>query len=144
MKITQTRLKTIIKEELENIRSGGQTSFTEASDPVGPVEAQKVAELLQNLGFTLTRGGMSGLEDFLLSLEQSGDLNATPDSRRGAIAEGDEQSRTITAIEKIGDEVDRLAGMITDQAALERLEMIDDMVHTLLAQMQGVAPAPRQ
>lgn len=90
MKITQTRLKTIIKEELENIRNGGQTTVTTVQ------------------------------------------------------TEGDEQSRTITAIEKIGDEVDRLAGMISDQAALERLEMIDDMVHTLLAQMQGVAPAPRQ
>jgi len=61
--------------------------MAEAADPVGPVEAQKMAELLQNLGFTLTRGGMDSLVDFLGSLEQSGDLNATPDSRRGALAQ---------------------------------------------------------
>ena len=117
----------------------------EASDPVGPVEAQKCAELLKNLGFTLTRGGMDSLVDFLGSLEQSGDLNATPDSRRGAMAEtvteGDEMSRTITQIERIGDEISRVAGMVTDVAAIERLEMIDDMVTGLLAQMQGVEEA---
>ena len=32
MKITQTRLKTIIKEELENVRNGGQTSLSESPD----------------------------------------------------------------------------------------------------------------
>ena len=66
----------------------------EYNDPVGPVEAQKCAELLKSLGFTLTRGGMDSLVDFLGSLEQSGDLNATPDSRRGAIAEyGDHETQ---------------------------------------------------
>ena len=77
MKITRERLKQIIKEEF----------MRESGDPVGPQEAQKVAELLQNLGFTLTRGGMNSLIDLMQGLEQSGDLNATPDSRRGALAE---------------------------------------------------------
>ena len=135
MKITQGRLKQIIQEELAKLQEGG--------DPVGPVEAQKVAELLQNLGFTLTRGGRNALEDFLLSLEQSGDLNATPDSRRGALAEGDEHSRTISEIERIGEEIGRVLRMTADPAVLDRLEMVDDMITDLLAQMQGVEPAPR-
>ena len=59
----------------------------EAGDPVGPVEAQKMAELLQNLGFTLTRGGFNSFIEFLEDLESRGDLNATPDTRRGALAE---------------------------------------------------------
>ena len=80
MKITRERLKQIIKEEF----------VRESADPVGPEEAQKVAELLQNLGFTLTRGGLNSLIDFMQGLEQSGDLNATPDSRRGALAEAEE------------------------------------------------------
>ena len=40
-----------------------------------------------------------------------------------------------------GDEISRVAGMVTDVAAIERLEMIDDMVTGLLAQMQGVDEA---
>ena len=57
------------------------------------------------------------------------------------VAEGDEMSRTITQIERIGDEISRVAGMVTDVAAIERLEMIDDMITGLLAQMQGVEEA---
>ena len=57
------------------------------------------------------------------------------------VAEGDEMSRTITQIERIGDEISRVAGMVTDVAVAERLEMIDDMVTGLLAQMQGVDEA---
>ena len=57
------------------------------------------------------------------------------------VAEGDEMSRTITQVERIGDEISRVAGMVTDVAVAERLEMIDDMVTGLLAQMQGVDEA---
>ena len=86
-------------------------------DPVGPVEAQKVAELLQSLGFTLTRGGRNGLEDFLLSLEQSGDLNATPDTRRGAIAEyGDHETQAqggmVSSTQSSDPELDQIADIV--------------------------------
>lgn len=57
------------------------------------------------------------------------------------VAEGDEMSRTITQIETIGDEISRVAGMVNDPAVSERLEMIDDMVTAVLAQMQGVDEA---
>jgi len=79
MKITKSQLTKIIKEELALVK--------EAGDPIGPVEAQKMAELLQNLGFTLTRGGMNSFIEFLQGLENAGDLNASPDTRRGALAE---------------------------------------------------------
>ena len=59
------------------------------------------------------------------------------------LQEGDEHSRTISQVEKIGEEITRVARMSADPAVLERLEMIDDMVTDLLAQMQGVGPAPR-
>ena len=57
------------------------------------------------------------------------------------VAEGDEMSRTITQIERIGDEISRVAGMVTDPAVSERLEMIDSMVTAVVAQMQGVDEA---
>jgi len=79
MKITKSQLENIIREELALVK--------EAGDPIGPVEAQKMAELLQNLGFTLTRGGMNSFIEFLQGLENGGDLNASPDTRRGALAE---------------------------------------------------------
>ena len=56
------------------------------------------------------------------------------------LEEGNQESRTITQIEKIGDEVSNLAGMVTDPAVAERLEMVDQMVTDLLGQMQGVEP----
>ena len=56
------------------------------------------------------------------------------------VTEGDEMSRTITQIEKIGDEISRIAKMSIDPAVVERIEMIDDMVTDVLAQMQGVEP----
>jgi hypothetical protein len=56
------------------------------------------------------------------------------------LEEGNQESRTITQIEKIGDEVSRIAKMTVDPAVLERLEMVDEMVTDLLAQMQGVEP----
>tara|TARA_A100001515_G_scaffold134437_1_gene124466 strand:- start:6991 stop:7254 length:264 start_codon:yes stop_codon:yes gene_type:complete len=64
-------------------------------------------------------------------------------SERDAIAEGDDHSRMITQIEKIGDEIVRVGGMVADPAVSERLEMIDNMITDLLAQMQGVEPAPQ-
>jgi len=98
-----------------------------SGDPVGPVEAQKVAELLQSLGFTLTRGGRNGLEDFLLSLEQSGDLNATPDTRRGAIAEyGDHETQAQ-------------GGMVSSSHSSDpEFDQIVDIVRTVVEQGGGL------
>jgi hypothetical protein len=59
-------------------------------------------------------------------------------SERDAIAEGDEHSRTITQIEKIGDEIVRTIKMVADPAVSERLMMIDNMITDLVAKMQGV------
>ena len=64
-------------------------------------------------------------------------------SERDAIAEGDEHSRTITQIETIGDVVMGVIGMIDNPEAIERLERVDEMITDLLAQMQGVEPAPQ-
>ena len=161
MKITQTRLKTIIKEELENVRNGGQTSLSESPDRLimqYQNDAKGAAMGLLTAGEDMASAGSTEsaseyasyvmkqaniIVDAMVALEKH---NQGSDAAkfREPIDEGDEQSRTITAIEKIGDEIDRVAGMVNDQAVLERLEMIDDMVNTLLAQMQGVAPAPRQ
>ncbi len=60
------------------------------------------------------------------------------------LREGDDHSRTITQIETIGDVVMGVVGMIDNPEAIERLERVDEMITDLLAQMQGVGPAPRQ
>ncbi len=57
-----------------------------------------------------------------------------------SIQEGDEASRTITQIEKIGDEISRIAKMSIDPAVIDRVEMIDDMITDVLARMQDVEP----
>ena len=61
-------------------------------------------------------------------------------AREEVVAEGDEMSRTITQIEKIGEEISRIAKMSIDPAVVERIEMIDDMITDVLTQMQGVEP----
>ena len=165
MKITQTRLKTIIKEELENIRSGGQTSLSESPDRLimqYQNDAKGAAMGLLDAGEDMAQGSSTDLAseyapyvikqaniivDTMVALEKFITKNSQDSDAakfREPIDEGDEMSRTITQIERIGDEIQRVAGMVADQAVLERLEMIDDMVTGLLQQMQGVEPAPRQ
>tara|TARA_E500000331_G_C17166102_1_gene673881 strand:- start:119 stop:586 length:468 start_codon:yes stop_codon:yes gene_type:complete len=155
MKITQTKLKRIIKEELETIRRGGTTAISESPDRLimqYQNDAKGAAMGLLTAGEDMAQGSSTDLASEYASyvIKQSNiivdAMVALEKHNQGddPLAEGDDRSRTITAIEKIGDEIDRVAGMVNDQAVLERLEMIDDMVNTLLAQMQGVAPAPRQ
>ncbi len=80
MKITKQQLRKIIKEELGEYMPSKSTELDLArdaarpADPIGPQEAYTVAEVLGDLGFTLTRGGMQKFEDFLAELEVSGDL----------------------------------------------------------------------
>ncbi len=84
MKITKQQLRKIIKEELKeayvdvvqspDYERNLARDAARPADPIGPQEAYTVAEVLGDLGFTLTRGGMQKFEDFLAELEVSGDL----------------------------------------------------------------------
>lgn len=56
------------------------------------------------------------------------------------LEEGNQESRTITQIETIGDVVSEVIRMSDDPEVIERLERVDEMVTELLAQMQGVEP----
>lgn len=153
MKITQTKLKRIIKEELETIRRGGTTSISESPDRLimqYQNDAKGAAMGLLAAGEDMAGAGSTDsaseyasyvtrqanvIVDAMVALEkhnQGGD----------DLAEGDDHSRTITQIEKIGDEIVHMAGMVSDPAVLERLEMLDEMITDLVAQMQGVESAP--
>ena len=95
MKITKTQLRKIIKEEVMNeffkpfgLGAGGNKADSPSkstdldlardaarpADPIGPDDAYAIAEVLTDLGFTLTRGGMNKFADFLIDLEASQDL----------------------------------------------------------------------
>ena len=75
MKITKSKLRQIIKEEVAKY-----TDITQARDAarpedrVGRWEAYNLASTLEKMGFTLTRGGRTQLEDLLRDLEEKGDL----------------------------------------------------------------------
>lgn len=69
------------------------------------------------------------------------ELGKEEEDKNEALAEGDEASRTITQIERIGDEISRIAKMSIDPAVIDRVEMIDDMITDVLARMQDVEPA---
>lgn len=57
-----------------------------------------------------------------------------------SLEEGNQESRTITQIEKIGDEVSSVMHMNADPAVADKLELIDEMITALVGQMQGVEP----
>ena len=155
MKLSKTRLKQIIAEEMDNLRRNpnGGTSLSEAPDRLimqYQNDAKGAAMGLLAAGEDMAQGSSTDLAseyasyvtrqanvivDAMVALEkhnQGGD----------DLAEGDEHSRTITQIEKIGDEIVHMAGMVDDPAVLERLEMLDEMITDLVAQMQGVESAP--
>ena len=149
MKITQTRLKQIIKEELTKLKElGPETGHKEGTDAAGVVrqiadDLEEVAGVMSEAPSTTTASEFAGfIQSKGQELAQAADELGVDGPR--PVYEGDEMSRTITQIERIGDEIVQVAGMVTDQAVLERLEVIDDMVTGLLQQMQGVEPAPRQ
>ena len=56
------------------------------------------------------------------------------------LEEGNQESRTITQIEKIGDEVSSVMHMNADPAVADKLQLIDEMITALVGQMQGVEP----
>ena len=70
MKITKTQLQKIIKEEMDFMRRRMITG-----DPVGVQEAIDVRDFLeQTHGLAFSYKGLNDLEDFLVALEESGDL----------------------------------------------------------------------
>jgi hypothetical protein len=70
MKITKSQLQKIIQEEMDMMRRRITTD-----DPIGPQEANDVAEFLETThGLRLSRGGMDQMIEFLAALEAAGDL----------------------------------------------------------------------
>jgi hypothetical protein len=70
MKITKSQLRKIIKEEMDMMRRRITTG-----DPIGPQEANDVAEFLKTThGLILSGGGMEQMIEFLAALEAAGDL----------------------------------------------------------------------
>ena len=73
MKITQTRLKTIIKEELENIRNGGQTTVTTVQTEGD--EMSRTITQVERIGDEITRvAGMVADQAVLERLEMIDDM----------------------------------------------------------------------
>ena len=148
MKVTKTRLKQIIAEEMSKLKElGPETGHREGTDAAGVVrqiadDLEEVAGVMSEAPSTTTASEFAGfIQSKGRELAQAADELGVDGPR--PVAEGDEHSRTITQIETIGDVVLEVIGMIDNPEAVERLERVDQMVTDLLAQMQGVEPAPR-
>ena len=148
MKVTKTRLKQIIAEEMSKLKElGPETGHGEGTDAAGVVrqiadDLEEVAGVMSEAPSTTTASEFAGfIQSKGRELAQAADELGVDGPR--PVAEGDEHSRTITQIETIGDVVLEVIGMIDNPEAVERLERVDQMVTDLLAQMQGVEPAPR-
>ena len=78
MKVTKMQLKKIIKEEMDFMRRRIITG-----DPVGTQEAIDVRDFLeQTHGLAFSYKGLNDLEDFLVALEESGDLKRKGHSKK--------------------------------------------------------------
>lgn len=60
------------------------------------------------------------------------------------LQEGDDVSRMIGDVEKIGDEISRVSQMVGDAAVAERLEYIESMVSSLFERMHDLLPSMRE
>ncbi len=60
------------------------------------------------------------------------------------LQEGDDVSRMIGDVEKIGDEISRVSQMVVDAAVAERLEYIESMVSSLFERMHDLLPSMRE
>ena len=79
MRITKSKLRRIIKEELTASGMAKKSTDLEYAPSTqqptaGPDLAKSVAELLENSGYVLSRGGMSRILELLQSLESDGDM----------------------------------------------------------------------
>jgi hypothetical protein len=75
VKIAKSKLRKIIKEEVAKYTDVTQSrDAARPGEPVGPQEAHNLAATLEGMGFSLTRGGRTQLEEFLRGLEENGDL----------------------------------------------------------------------
>ncbi len=54
------------------------------------------------------------------------------------LSEGDSNSRMISSLEKIGEEIKGIAHMSADPAVLDRLEFVEEMIQQLWQDMMGV------
>jgi hypothetical protein len=153
MKITKTKLKTIITEEMQKLKELGPETGHEEGTSADEIVTKIVADLAEVANHmskqpsTVTASEFAGYfqslsEELAVAMEElrAGGGERTP---RGGdqVTEGDEQSRTISRIEDIGDVVLEVAGMIENPEAVERLERVDEMITALLQQMQGVEAA---
>ena len=130
---TKEEMRTIVREAVSRVLTQNKIQEMDYEDDAYMDDLEKEFPFLKD---DPEMGGKAPAD-----VQRAMDDEMPSDDEEEMMAEGDEMSRTITQIERIGDEISRVAGMVTDVAAIERLEMIDDMVTGLLAQMQGVAEA---
>lgn len=130
---TKEEMRTIVREAVSRVLTQNKIQEMDYEDDAYMDDLEKEFPFLKD---EPKMGGKAPAD-----VQRAIDDEMPSDDEEEMMAEGDEMSRTITQIERIGDEVSRVAGMVTDVAAIERLEMIDDMVTGLLAQMQGVDEA---
>ena len=134
---TKEEMRTIVREAVSRVLTQNKVQEDYEEDPY-------MDELEKEFPFLKDDPEMGGAAPADVQAAMDDEMPAEDEDETEmaeTVTEGDEMSRTITQIERIGDEISRVAGMVTDVAAIERLEMIDDMVTGLLAQMQGVEEA---
>lgn len=130
---TKKEMRTIVREAVSRVLTQNKVQEMDYEDDAYMDDLEKEFPFLKD---EPKMGGKAPAD-----VQRAMDDEMPAEEEEEMMAEGDEMSRTITQIERIGDEISRVAGMVTDVAAIERLEMIDDMVTGLLAQMQGVDEA---
>jgi len=133
---TKGELRNIVKEAVTKVLSENRLKEMD----FGYEEDPYMDDLEKEFPFLKDDPEMGGRAPADVQRSMDDEMPAMGDDEDEMMAEGDEMSRTITQIEKIGDEISRIAKMSIDPAVVERIEMIDDMVADVLAQMQGVEP----
>ena len=137
---TKGELRNIVKEAVTKVLSENRLKEMDYEDDAYMNDLEKEFPFLKDdpeMGGRAPADVQRSMDDEMPPMTMGGEDEMEMGE---TVTEGDEMSRTITQIEKIGAEISQIAKMSIDPAVVERIEMIDDMVTDVLAQMQGVEP----
>ena len=132
---TKEEMRTIVREAVSRVLTQNKIQEMDYEDDAYMDDLEKEFPFLKDdpeMGGSAPADVQAAMDDEMPAEEEEEmEMGET-------VTEGDEMSRTITQIEKIGAEISQIAKMSIDPAVVERIEMIDDMITDVLAQMQGV------
>ena len=129
--VEQGRIQEGLSEARKRPLKRHRDAFDKNTQMVSDLQ-KTISSFLKENGAKLNKNHMSAIETM------STRLMHIANSPMIKLSEGDANSRMISSLEKIGEEIKGIAHMSVDPAILERLEFVEEMIQQLWQDMMGV------